>query len=132
VPPNVARHFAAARGVAYVDGVLQIEFLHQGRQIVGVSVHVVAIPGLAGTAVAAAIVRDAPKSAWHQKIHLIFESVGRERPAMAENYRLSGAPILVIDLGAVFGGKRGHVMSSSPELYRIGGKRTSLDRRVFA
>ena len=45
---------------------------------------------------------DAAVAASGQKEHLVFEGVRAERPAMAEDDGLSGAPVLVIDLRAVF------------------------------
>jgi hypothetical protein len=42
---HVARHFPSARRVPDVDGLLEVERLHQGRKVVGVGVHVVAVPG---------------------------------------------------------------------------------------
>jgi hypothetical protein len=58
VAPDVAGNFAAASGVADMDRVFQIEFLHELREVIGIGVHVVAAPGLARTAVAAAVMRD--------------------------------------------------------------------------
>ena len=46
VAADIASDLAAAGGVANVDRVLQIERLDQLRQVVGVGVHVVAVPGL--------------------------------------------------------------------------------------
>jgi hypothetical protein len=45
---------------------------------------------------AAPVVGDAAIATRGEKEHLVFERVGGERPAMAENDRLTGAPILVI------------------------------------
>ena len=70
MPADVARNFAAAGGVAYVDCILQIELFGEGSEIVGVGVHVVAVPGLRGTAVAAPVVRDDPIAALAEKQHL--------------------------------------------------------------
>jgi hypothetical protein len=36
--------------------------------------------------------------------NLVLEGIGVERPAMTEHDRLSGAPILVVNLGSVLGG----------------------------
>ena len=80
----------------------QIERLDQRREVVGVGVHVVAVPGLARAAVAAAVVGDAAVAAGGQEQHLVFPGVGAERPAVAEDDRLPGAPVLVVDLRAVF------------------------------
>src|SRR4051794_8484782 len=40
--------------------------------------------------------------------HLGVPIVGRKRPAMAENDRVARAPVLVVDLRAVFGRDRAH------------------------
>jgi len=40
------------------DGIVQIECLEQRCQIIGVVVHVVALPGLAGAAMAAPVMGD--------------------------------------------------------------------------
>src|SRR6185503_8502888 len=58
---------------------------------------------------AAAVMRDAAIAARRQEKHLIFERVGTERPAVTEDNRLSGPPVVVIDLRTVFGGDGGHV-----------------------
>ena len=91
---------------------LRSSLASQRREIVGVGVHVIAIPGLAGAAVAAAVMSDAAISAAGQKKHLIFEGVRVERPAMAEYNGLSRAPVFVIDLGAIFGGDCAHKIFS--------------------
>ena len=101
---DVAGDFAAAGRVADMDRVLQVELLDQRRQVVGVGVHVVAVPGLARTPVTATVVRNAAISVRGQKNHLVFPGIRAQRPAVAENNRLSRAPVLVVDLRAVFGG----------------------------
>jgi hypothetical protein len=63
---------SAAGGVADVDNVLQIEFVDQRRQVVGVGVHVIAVPWLTGAAVAATIMCDATEAARGQEEHLVF------------------------------------------------------------
>jgi hypothetical protein len=40
--------------------------------------------------------------------HLVFKRIRAERPAMAEDHRLSGTPVFVVDLRAVFGRERTH------------------------
>ena len=112
VAADVARHLAAAGRVADVDGVLQIERFDQRREIVGVGVHVVAVPGLARAAVAAAVVGDAAVAVRRQEEHLVLPGVGAQRPAVAEDDGLPGAPVLVVDLRAVFRGDRAHRMVS--------------------
>jgi hypothetical protein len=58
--------------------------------------------------VAAAIMGNASIAARSEKEHLIFKGVRGERPAVTENDRLSLAPVVVIDLRAVFGRDRAH------------------------
>src|ERR1035437_8109990 len=57
---------------------------------------------------AAAVMGDAAVSAGAQKHHLVFPGVRAQRPAMAEDHGLSAAPVLVIDLRAVFRRDRVH------------------------
>src|ERR1700682_266194 len=73
------------------------------REVVGISVHFISIPGLARSAMAAAVMRDTAETFVGQKNHLVFPGICAERPAMAENDGLSLAPVLVVDLRAVFG-----------------------------
>ncbi len=56
----------------------------------------------------AAVVGDAAVAALGEEEHLVFERVGRQRPAVAEHDRLPAAPVLVVDLGAVLGGEGRH------------------------
>jgi hypothetical protein len=55
-----------------------------------------------------AIVRDAAIATRGEEKHLVLEGIGVERPAVAEDDRLSGAPILVVNLGSVLGGDGWH------------------------
>src|SRR5262249_31360025 len=100
--------FAPARGVADVDCLPQVERFDQGREVIGVSVHVVAGPGLAGAAVTAAVMGGAAVTAGGQGEHLVVPGVRAQRPSVAEDDRLALAPVLVIDLRTVFGGYRAH------------------------
>src|SRR5579862_9023153 len=77
-------------------------------QVVGVMVHIVAVGGLGGTTVAAAIMGDYPIAAIQKEQHLVIPVVRAERPTMAENYRLSLTPVLVVNLYTVFGRDGGH------------------------
>src|SRR5580692_8632865 len=60
----------------------------------------------------AAVMGDAAISARGEEEHLVFESVRAERPSVAEDHRRSGAPVLVVNLRAVFGCERAHVAFS--------------------
>src|SRR5258708_34934789 len=98
--------------MADMDGLLEIELLDEFREVVGVRVHVVACPRLARPSVAAAVMRNAAIAARCEKEHLVFERIRGERPAMAENYRLPCAPVVVVNLRAVFGRDRAHPFHS--------------------
>ena len=113
MPREVVHHLAAAGGMADMDGVLQIEMRGQRRQVVGVVIHVVAVAGLRGAAMAAPIVGDDAIAVVEEEHHLRVPVVGRQRPAVAEDDRLPGAPVLVENLDAVFGGDRVHADSPS-------------------
>jgi hypothetical protein len=108
VAADVAGDFAAAGGVADHGGAVEIEGNEELGEIVGVGVHFVALPRLAGTAVAAAIVGDAAVAVRGEEEHLRFPGIAREGPAVAEDDGLAGAPVFVIDLRAVFGGDHAH------------------------
>jgi hypothetical protein len=57
---------------------------------------------------AAPVMGDAAEASGGKEEHLVFERVGGERPAMAENNRLTAAPILVIDLSPILRLDRWH------------------------
>jgi hypothetical protein len=101
VPGDVPGDFAAAGGVADVDGIPQIERMDQRGEIVGVGVQVIAAPRLAGPAVATSVVRNHTISALRQEQHLVVPGVGAQRPAVAEDDGSSGAPILEVDLAPI-------------------------------
>nr|GEU28259.1 hypothetical protein [Tanacetum cinerariifolium] len=103
VAGDVARHFAAAGGVAHQRGVADVERVEQRGQVVGVRIHVVAGPWLAGLAMTAAVMGDHAVAFAGQEDHLVFPGVALQRPAVAEHHGGAGAPVLEVDAGAVFG-----------------------------
>ena len=58
VAADITSDFTAARGEAEQHSILEVERLDERREIVGIGVHLVAVPGLAGAAMAATIVGD--------------------------------------------------------------------------
>jgi hypothetical protein len=102
--------------------VLQIERLDQGREIVGVPVHVVAVRRLARAAVTAAIVRDAAEAVLHEEEHLRVPHVGVQRPAVREGDDRARAPVLVVDGGSVFHSDRAHARVSFAVMTTHGGR----------
>src|SRR6202043_4123082 len=95
-------------GMANMDGIFQIEMRCKSRQVIGIMVHIVAVGGLSGAAVPTAIMGDHPIAVMQEKQHLVIPVVRAERPTMAENYRLSFTPVLVVDLCTVFGRDSSH------------------------
>src|SRR3978361_1787110 len=116
--------------MADMGGVSQIECLDQGGEVVGIGIQIVAVPGLAGPAVPAPVVRDAAIALRRQEEHLVFEGISTERPAMAKDDRLSPAPIFEVDLCSVFHRDRIHVVISPLQVQRNG--RYRRDRQADA
>jgi hypothetical protein len=90
--------------MADVDYVFQGERLDELGQVVRISVHVVAVPGLAGTPMAAPVMGYAAAPSRGEKKHLVFPRIRGQRPAVAEDNGLTFAPILEVNLSAIFCG----------------------------
>src|SRR5213592_4219831 len=86
------------------DGVVQIERLHERRQIVGVVVHVVTLPGLAGPPMAAPVMGNGAIAMGGHVEQLVVPGVGIEGPAVAEDDGLARAPVLVEDRRSILCG----------------------------
>ncbi len=106
VVADVAGDFAAAGGMADVDGGPQVQAGDKLVQVGGVGVHVLAVEGLARPAVAAAVMTDAAKAVGGQEEHLVFPGIHGQRPAVAEEHRRPAAPVVVVNHRAVFGRDR--------------------------
>jgi hypothetical protein len=90
--------------------VLEIERFEQFSEVIGIGIHFVAVPRLAGPAMPAAVVGDAAIAAGREKKHLRLPGIRTQRPAVAEGNDGSCAPVFVINLCSVAGGERAHVM----------------------
>ena len=88
------------------------EVLGERGEIVGVGVHLVTVPGLGRPAVPAPVMRDDSIAVLAEKEHLGVPVVRGEWPAVAEDNRLAAAPVLVVNLRAVFGRNGGHTSLS--------------------
>ncbi len=108
MPSQVARYFAASGRMADMDSLLQIEMRRHCRKIVGIMIHVVSIARLGGPSVAAPVMGDDAIAVIEEEHHLRVPVIGAQRPAVAENNRLTRAPVLVKNLGSVFGRDCGH------------------------
>ena len=94
-----------------MDHVRQGERFDKRREVVGVGVHLVAGPGLRGPSMPPTIVGDGAIALGGQEEQLLVPGVGVERPAVAEDHRLTRSPILVIDLCSVLRGDGRHMFS---------------------
>src|SRR6266487_5508585 len=70
VARDVMHHFAAAGGVTNMHGVLEVEMRGQRRQIVGVTIHVVAVARLCGATMSAPIMGDDTEALADEEKHL--------------------------------------------------------------
>src|SRR5438067_2886735 len=110
--PDISCHLAAAGGVTHQRGVMQIEGLDDGRQIVRVAVHVVPGGSLARAAMAAPVMRDYSEALLREVMHLTIPRIGIQRPAVRKRDDRTLAPVLVVDFGAVLGSDSAHCDSS--------------------
>ncbi|MNP71766.1 hypothetical protein D3C76_1682000 [compost metagenome] len=78
-------------------------------EVVGVVIHVVAIPRLARAPVTAAIMGDGAKAVVGKVQHLRFPTVGAQWPTVAEHHWLPVAPVLVIQGVAFASRESSHV-----------------------
>src|SRR5258708_12492312 len=91
---EVACDFTSTGRVPHMDRVFQVKLLGELREIVRVGVHVVAVPGLRGTAVASPVVGDDAISELPEEQHLSVPVVRRQRPPVAETDWLPLPPLL--------------------------------------
>ena len=92
VPADVVDDLAAAGGVADEGEVAEVERVDQAGEVVGVGVHLVAVPGLAGAAVAAPVVGDRAVAVLGEEQRGGLPGVGVQRPAVAEDDRRAVVP----------------------------------------
>src|SRR5205085_8859450 len=118
MPSQIMRHLAAAGGMTNVHGLLQIKMRGQGRKVIGIVIHVMAVTRLGRSAVASSVMGDYAIAVLKEEQHLRVPIVGRQRPAMAEDDGLSFAPIFVVNLRSIFGGNCAHVsLEVGPKCY---------------
>jgi hypothetical protein len=75
--------------------IFQIQMVDKLSEIVGVLIHVVALPTLARTSMATPVMGNHVISSLHQKQRLRVPGIGAQRPSMREGDDRSGAPVLV-------------------------------------
>src|SRR5206468_12963881 len=95
---QIMRHLAAAGGMTNVHGVLQIKMRGQSRKVVGIVIHVMAVACLGAPAVTSSVMCYDAIAVFEEEQHLRVPVIGRQRPTMAKDNRLSFAPVLVIDV----------------------------------
>src|SRR6266487_7426 len=95
---EITHHLTAARRMADVNRILQVEMIGDGLQIVGVVVHVVSAAGLSRATMSAPIIRNDAETFAGEKKHLCVPIIRRERPAVTEHNRLPAAPVFIVDV----------------------------------
>jgi hypothetical protein len=75
-----------------------------GLQIIGIVVHVVSVAGLSRATMSAPISRNDAIAFAEEKKHLRVPIIGRQRPTVAKDDRLTFAPVFIIyfDVSSVF------------------------------
>src|SRR6202041_1115396 len=81
---------------------LEVKMCGERCQVVGVMIHVMTAVRLGGAPVSAPVGGDDAKAVLEEEHHLVVPIVGRQWPAVAEHDGLTFAPVLVINLSAVF------------------------------
>src|SRR5260221_2404461 len=84
------------------DHILQVQVIDDCGQVIGVLVHIVAVPRLIGTPVTPAIMGDHSVTLLTKIKHLRFPGIARQRPSMREDDWLTLSPILIGNPGPVF------------------------------
>src|SRR5262245_17972905 len=94
---DVARNLPSACGVADQSDVFEIKCLNDRCKIVGVPIHVVSGPGLAGPAMATSVVRNRAEAILREEQHLAVPCIGTQRPSVGKRYDGALAPVFVVN-----------------------------------
>src|SRR5258708_3063105 len=73
-------------------------------------IHVMAVVGLGGPAMAAPVVGEHAEAFAEEEQHLRVPIIGRQRPAVAKHDGLPLSPVLIVNLRAVFGSDSAHIL----------------------
>jgi hypothetical protein len=82
--------------------ILEIKRLNERCQIVGVPIHVVPGPGLAGPAMAAPVMRNYAEPILGEEEQLSVPCIGTQRPSVRKRDDRAFAPVFVVDCRAIF------------------------------
>jgi hypothetical protein len=109
VPAEVADDLATTSRVSDECHVTQVERIQQAGKVVGIGIHLVAVPGLAGASVSPPVVGYGAMPAFSEEQCPGLPCIGVEGPTVTEDHWCAGGPpVLVEDLGAVVGDDVGH------------------------
>src|SRR5438093_12714879 len=95
---EITHYLAAARGMADVNRIFQVEMIGDRLQIIGIVVHVVSAAGLSRATMSAPIRGNDAETFAEEKKHLRVPIIRRERPAVTEHNRLPATPVFIIDV----------------------------------
>lgn len=87
--------------------------LNDCGNVIGIMIHVMTVPHLAGTSMTTPVVRDDPEPLVHEKQHLSIPVVAGERPAVVEedHFSLFRPPVLIENVNAIAGCYVTHIVS---------------------
>src|SRR6185369_15748158 len=94
------------------DHIPQVKLFDQLIQICGIGIHVIAVPSLVRSSVSSSVNSNAAVTIRGHEKHLIFKCIGRKRPSMIEQGRLSFAPVLVVHRHPIFRSDSAHSFTS--------------------
>ena len=108
VAAHIPGHLASSCRVSDQYGVMEVESLDDGGEVVGVVVEIIAVPGLTRPASTPAVVGDCAEAAVGDELRRTVPRIGGQRPPLAEDDGLAAAPVLVEDVDPIGGGDKGH------------------------
>ncbi|MNT31117.1 hypothetical protein D3C72_1669420 [compost metagenome] len=114
VASNVVDDFPTAGGVSYMDSTSYAKMVDYGRNVIGIVIHVVPVPDLTGSPVAASVMCNDPVAVGQEKEHLRIPVVRTEWPTvMKEDHSgIARPPVFVKDLNTVLRSDIPHVRIS--------------------
>ena len=101
VARQIADHLGASQGVADEHGILYIEPIKDGSDIVGESVEIVTAAGIIGTPMTATVECHATPTSLRKCDERDIPPVGAESPWSHEDYRPSRPPIPKVNFGSI-------------------------------
>jgi hypothetical protein len=126
VASDIVDDLATARGMAHMYRLLHVEMIYDRRNVVGVMIHIMAVPDLTRPSMSAPVVRDDPETLGQKEEHLGIPVICTERPSvMKENdLCITRAPVLIENIDAILRCDKSHFRFSG-EVFAVNRCRVS-------